>query len=77
MTEPSPPRPVPGPARPGPSPLEKAPRPGEAADRDDSASAPDAATFADLDRRPVAEHVAIFEAEHARLRDELSTIDQL
>jgi hypothetical protein len=33
--------------------------------------------FDDLDRRPVAEHVAIFEAEHTRLRDELSTIDQL
>ena len=33
--------------------------------------------FGDLDRRPVAEHVAIFEAEHARLQDELSTIDQL
>lgn len=33
--------------------------------------------FGDLDQRPVAEHVAIFEAEHARLQDELSTIDQL
>ena len=27
--------------------------------------------------RPVAEHVAVFEAEHDRLRRELSTIDQL
>ncbi|WP_448608208.1 hypothetical protein [Geodermatophilus sp. URMC 60] len=35
------------------------------------------ATFADLDRRPVAEHVAVFEAEHARLQRELGTIDQL
>jgi hypothetical protein len=26
---------------------------------------------------PVAEHVAVFEAEHDRLRRELSTIDQL
>jgi hypothetical protein len=33
--------------------------------------------FADLDRRPVSEHVAVFEAEHARLQDELSTIDEL
>ena len=41
-------------------------------DRDETA-----APFGDLDRRPVAEHVAIFEAEHTRLRDELSTIDQL
>jgi hypothetical protein len=35
------------------------------------------APFADLDRRPVAEHVAVFEAEHARLQRELGTIDQL
>jgi hypothetical protein len=33
--------------------------------------------FADLDRRPVAEHVEVFEAEHSRLRRELGTIDQL
>jgi hypothetical protein len=40
--------------------------PGEAAQR-----------FADLDERPVAEHVAVFEAEHDRLQRELGTIDQL
>jgi hypothetical protein len=33
--------------------------------------------FADLDERPVAEHVAVFEDEHTRLRQELSSIDQL
>jgi hypothetical protein len=33
--------------------------------------------FALLAERPVAEHVAVFEAEHDRLRRELSTIDQL
>ncbi|MGY1594977.1 hypothetical protein ACI79D_23635 [Geodermatophilus sp. SYSU D00708] len=37
----------------------------------------EAARFADLDHRPVAEHVAVFEAEHARLQRELATIDQL
>ena len=33
--------------------------------------------FADLDQRPVVEHVAVFEAEHDRLQRELGTIDQL
>jgi hypothetical protein len=33
--------------------------------------------FGDLADRPVAEHVAVFEAEHARLQRELGTIDQL
>ena len=33
--------------------------------------------FADLPRRPVSEHVAVFEAEHARLQRELATIDQV
>ena len=33
--------------------------------------------FADLEHRPVAEHVAVFETEHARLQQELSSIDQL
>jgi hypothetical protein len=33
--------------------------------------------FAGLADRPVAEHVAVFEAEHDRLQRELSTIDQL
>jgi hypothetical protein len=35
------------------------------------------APFADLEARPVAEHVAVFEEEHARLQRELGTIDQL
>jgi hypothetical protein len=38
---------------------------------------PRADPFAGLAERPVAEHVAVFEAEHDRLRRELSTIDQL
>jgi hypothetical protein len=33
--------------------------------------------YADLAGKPVAEHVAVFEAEHARLQRELSTIDQV
>lgn len=80
MTEPSPQRPVPGPPRPGPvdnaAATDAAPTTG-AARATDAAPATDAAAFDDLDGRPVAEHVEIFEAEHARLRDELSTIDQL
>jgi hypothetical protein len=65
MTEPSPSRPIPGPPRPGPAeaPTEPAREP--------------AGSFAGLDDRPVAEHVAIFEAEHARLERELGAIDQL
>jgi hypothetical protein len=41
------------------------------------AAAPAGARFADLGQRPVAEHVAVFEAEHDRLQRELGTIDQL
>ena len=52
-------------------------QPQESADDRDDAAVPGTGAFGDLDRRPVADHVAIFEAEHARLRDELSTIDQL
>jgi hypothetical protein len=69
MTEPSPSRPVPGPPRPGPRPADAAP-----------AATPEAGgenPFADLDDRPIAEHVAVFETEHARLERELGTIDQL
>jgi len=40
-------------------------------------AADEGAPFADLPLRPVAEHVAVFEAEHARLQRELGTIDQL
>jgi len=71
MTEPNPPRPVPGPPRPGPGPVDAtAPRPA-GADREGEQP------FDDLDERPVAEHVAVFEAEHSRLQRELGTIDQL
>jgi hypothetical protein len=69
MIEPSPSRPVPGPPRPGP-------RPGDAA----AAPAPAIGAegpFGDLADRPIAEHVAVFETEHARLERELGTIDQL
>jgi hypothetical protein len=71
MTEQSPSGPVPGPPRPapvpGPPPVPPAPEPAETAED----------RFADLDERPVAEHVAVFEAEHSRLQRELGTIDQL
>ena len=82
MTEPN--RPVPGPPRPGPgggaAAAPAAAMPDET--QPDEAQPPDADTddgrpFADLDRRPVAQHVAVFEAEHARLQRELGTIDQL
>jgi len=43
----------------------------------EEATRPDAASFEDLGQRPVAEHVGVFEAEHARLQRELGTIDQL
>ena len=65
MTEPSQPRPVPGPPAPGPVPQAVPAESGEDA------------RFADLDQRPVAEHVAVFEAEHDRLQRELGTIDRL
>jgi hypothetical protein len=73
MTEPSTSRPVPGPPRPGP-------RPGDAAGveaPEAGATEPAGDRFADLAERPVAEHVAVFETEHARLDRELGTIDQL
>ena len=71
MTEPSAPRPVPGPGRPVPGP--PAPATGHPADED--GVRPD--RFADLDDRPVAEHVEVFEAEHDRLQSELGTIDRV
>ena len=72
MSQPDQRRPVPGPpaARPGP------PVPGGspvAAGRSGQEPSP----FADLTGLPVAEHVAVFEAEHDRLQRELSTVDQL
>lgn len=66
MTEPGPARPVPG-----------RPRPGTAAAGSPADDQPDAASFEDLSQRPVSEHVAVFETEHARLQRELGTIDQL
>jgi hypothetical protein len=45
------------------------PSPGEAVSGEDR--------FADLEEQPVADHVAVFEAEHSRLQRELGTIDQL
>ncbi|MGY1673776.1 hypothetical protein [Geodermatophilus sp. SYSU D00710] len=86
MTEPSRPRPVPGPPRTGPA---AAPVAGTAAPAGPGALVAPAPAPADgtgaavgnplagLDQRPVAEHVAVFEAEHDRLRRELATIDQL
>lgn len=68
MTEPSASHPVPGPPRPVPG------RPVEEPGGD---SAPAGRSFANLDERPVADHVAVFEAEHSRLQRELGTIDQL
>ena len=70
MTDPNAPRPVPGPPRPGPGPV-AATTPASDADREGEQP------FDDLDERPVAEHVAVFEAEHSRLQRELGTIDQL
>jgi hypothetical protein len=70
MTEPTAPRPVPGPVRPVPG-----------TDRNDGGQPTDGGTradrFRDLSERPVAEHVEVFEAEHARLQAELGTIDRL
>jgi hypothetical protein len=57
----------PSPSRPVPGP----PRPSPA----DAAAGEN--RFAELDEQPVAEHVAVFEAEHGRLQRELGTIDQL
>ena len=67
MTEPSAPRPVPGPARLVPG---QAGRPANG-----DATQPE--RFADLEGRPVDEHVEVFEAEHDRLQAELGTIDRI
>jgi len=71
MTEQSPTAPVPGPPKPvpGPGPSKVPSLHEEAAAGEDR--------FADLDEQPVAQHVPLFEAEHARLQRELGTIDQL
>ena len=67
MTEPSSARPTPGP----PSSFQT-PENTPVQDRAEAGR-----PFEDLDQRPVAEHVAVFETEHARLQRELGTIDQL
>ena len=88
MTESNRPRPVPvpGPARPGsgggPAPVPprtraRALEPQTDDASPDDASQDDAGPFADLDQWPVAEHVAVFDAEHARLQRELGAIDQI
>jgi len=74
MTEQSPTAPVPGPPRPGPGSAAPAAPTGESAPAAErSAGGP----LTGPDEKPVAEHVAVFEAEHARLQRELGTIDQL
>jgi hypothetical protein len=74
MGEPSPARPIPGPPSPGPSNRPAIPVAAEAAS---AAAERDGAPFEGLTELPVAEHVAVFEAEHDRLQRELSTIDRL
>ena len=86
MTEPSRPRPVPGPPRPGPVGTAAGIPAGGPTRAVGPESTPGAVTagggdaespYAGLGERPVAEHVAVFEAEHDRLQRELATIDQL
>ena len=77
MTEPSSPRPVPGPPRPAPGPAAPSPSSSEPAPASLEQQRPAPDRFAELQQRPVAEHVAVFEAEHGRLQRELGTIDQL
>lgn len=77
MSEQHQPRPVPGPPR---SPAGPVPAGSTSTGRPGHPGAPVPAgpsPFADLAARPVAEHVAVFEAEHDRLQRELSTVDQL
>jgi hypothetical protein len=50
---------------------------GPPADRSADADTSAGDRFADLDGRPVAEHVEVFEAEHDRLQSELGTIDRI
>lgn len=78
MTEPSSPRPVPGPPRPAPSaPASSTPVSSTPVSSRPDPGAPASERFDDLEQRPVAEHVAAYEAEHERLQRELGTIDQL
>ncbi|MCF6508595.1 hypothetical protein E9549_14440 [Blastococcus sp. MG754426] len=83
MTEPTAPRPVPGPYRPGSAPVAVPGAPPAGPRPDDPSSAAGgspspvggAGRLDGLDELPVSEHVALFEAEHARLQGELGTID--
>ncbi len=83
MTDPVQARPVPGPSRPRPGATDPIPgppgvvRPSDPAGDGGATSVAEGSPFAGLDERPVAEHVAVYEAEHQRLQRELSTIDQL
>ncbi|WP_222194845.1 hypothetical protein [Modestobacter italicus] len=80
MSEQHQPRPVPGPPRAPAGADRPVPAAGTSTGRVDApgTTAVDGASpFADLAARPVAEHVAVFEAEHDRLQRELSTVDQL
>ncbi len=88
MTDPARPRPVPGPPRPVPGaggprlPQSTGPEPGSvpsspAAASSRSPAPAEGTVYARLAERPVAEHVAVYEAEHERLQRELSTVDQL
>lgn len=72
MTEPSSARPLPGPPRSGPA-TQTAPAAPPSSPDVRSAET----SFDQLAQRPVSEHVAVFEDEHARLQRELGTIDQL
>jgi hypothetical protein len=77
MTEPSPSRPAPGPPRPGPRHGGSPPSSGLPVQPPAESTGRPEDRFADLADRPVAEHVAVFDAEHTRLERELGTIDQL
>ena len=84
MTEPSPSRPVPGPPRPGPVATERSvagdsdiPGGSDVLSQHADSGRAGADPFAGLETRPVAEHVEVFETEHARLERELGTIDRL
>jgi hypothetical protein len=79
VTAPEQPRPVPGPPRPVPGPPRPAAGPALPAPADPAVAVPQppGERFAGLAERQVADHVAVFEAEHDRLQRELSTIDQL
>ncbi|MGY2005172.1 hypothetical protein [Blastococcus sp. SYSU DS1024] len=84
MTEPTAPRPVPGPHRPGAAPVAapggpttgpRPPAPVPDATADQAVTSAGDGRLGGLEELPVSEHVAVFEAEHARLQRELGTID--